>query len=161
VNALAETLLVEVKREGKVWQQRYERGKPIETIREVGKSSKTGTKITFKADPTIFSVTAYNFDVLSQRLRELAFLNSGLTIDIVDERDEKAEKTHSFRYEGGIRSFVEHLNKNKEPLHEAVITFSDVKDPSGDPKEDAKKERLDIALQWNDGYAEQIFCFTN
>ena len=161
VNALAETLLVEVKREGKVWQQRYARGAPVEPIREVGKSTKTGTKITFHADPTIFSVSSYNFEALSQRLRELAFLNPGLTIDIVDERDEKAEKRHSFRYEGGIRSFVEHLNKNKQPLNEAVITFADIKDPSGDAKEDAKKERLDVALQWNDGYAEQIFCFTN
>ena len=171
VNALSGELLVEVKREGKVWQQHYARGFPVEPIREVGRTTKTGTKITFKADPTIFSVAAYNFDAVSQRLRELAFLNPGLTIDIVDERGyesaradpalDKAERRHSFRYEGGIRSFVEHLNKNKEPLHEAVITFSDVKDPSGDLREDAKKERLDVALQWNDGYAEQIFCFTN
>jgi DNA gyrase subunit B len=161
VNALSERLEVETKREGKVWQQVYARGVPVETIREVGRSAKTGTKITFKADPQIFSVSAYNFDALSQRLRELAFLNSGLTIEVVDERDEKGERRHSFRYEGGIRSFVEHLNKNKLPLHESVITFSDVKDPSGDPLADAKKERLDVALQWNDGYTEQIFCFTN
>jgi len=161
VNALAVDLLVEVKREGKVWQQRYARGVPREPIREVGKSSKTGTKITFKADPEIFSVAAYNFDALSQRLRELAFLNSGVTIDVVDERDEKGARRHTFRYEGGIRSFVEHLNKNKEPLHDTVITFSDVKEATGDPVADAKNERLDVALQWNNGYAEQIFCFTN
>ena len=161
VNALAGSLEVEIKREGKVFQQNYARGVPLEPIREVGKTAKTGTKITFKADPEIFSVTSYNFDVLSQRLRELAFLNSGVAIDILDERDPKGEKKHQFRYDGGIRSFVEHLNKNKQPLHESVITFSDVKDPSGNAAVDAKKERLDVALQWNEGYAEQIFCFTN
>jgi DNA gyrase subunit B len=161
VNALAGSLEVEIKREGKVFQQDYARGVPLEPIREVGRTSKTGTKITFKADPEIFSVTSYNFDVLSQRLRELAFLNSGVAIDILDERDPKGEKKHQFRYDGGIRSFVEHLNKNKQPLHESVITFSDVKDPSGNAAVDAKKERLDVALQWNEGYAEQIFCFTN
>ncbi len=161
VNALAETLLVEVKREGKVWQQKYARGVPEVPIREVGKTAKTGTRITFHADPEIFSVTAYNFDALSQRLRELAFLNPGVTIDVVDERDEKGPKRHTFRYDGGIRSFVEHLNKNKEPVHDTVITFSDVRDATGDPVADAKNERLDVALQWNDGYLEQIFCFTN
>jgi DNA gyrase subunit B len=161
VNALAETLLVEVKREGKVWQQHYARGVPEHPIREVGRSTKTGTRITFHADPEVFSVTSYNFDALSQRLRELAFLNPGVTIDVVDERDEKGPKRHTFRYEGGIRSFVEHLNKNKQPIHDAVITFSDVRDATGDPVADAKNERLDVALQWNDGYAEQIFCFTN
>ncbi len=161
VNALAETLLVEVKREGKVWQQRYARGVPQERIREVGRTTKTGTRITFRADPEVFSVAAYNFDALSQRLRELAFLNPGVTIDVVDERDDKGPKRHTFRYDGGIRSFVEHLNKNKEPLHDAVITFSDVKDATGDAAADAKNERLDVALQWNNGYLEQIFCFTN
>jgi DNA gyrase subunit B len=161
VNALAATLLVEVKREGRVFQQRYARGVPQEPVREVGKTGKTGTTITFKADPDIFSVTSYNFDALSQRLRELAFLNSGVTIEAVDERDPKGEKKHVFRYEGGIRSFVEHLNKNKAPLHDAVITFSDVKNPTGDAAQDAKNERLDVALQWNEGYLEQIFCFTN
>jgi len=161
VNALAETLLVEVKREGKVWQQRYARGVPQEPIREVGRTAKTGTRITYHADPEVFSVASYNFDALSQRLRELAFLNPGVTIDVVDERDEKGPKRHTFQYGGGIRSFVEHLNKNKEPLHDTVITFSDVKDATGDAAADAKNERLDVALQWNNGYLEQIFCFTN
>ena len=161
VNALAGSLEVEIKREGKVFQQNYAKGVPLEPIQEVGKTTKTGTKITFKADPEIFSVTSYNFDVLSQRLRELAFLNSGVAIDILDERDPKGEKKHQFRYDGGIRSFVEHLNKNKQPLHESVITFADVKEPSGNTAVDAKKERLDVALQWNEGYSEQIFCFTN
>ncbi|MFN7989878.1 MAG: DNA topoisomerase (ATP-hydrolyzing) subunit B [Thermoanaerobaculia bacterium] len=161
VNALSSALDVEVRRDGRVWQQPYAQGKPVQPLREVGRTNKTGTKLTFKADPEIFSVTSYNFDALSQRLRELAFLNPGVTIEIVDERDEKGEKKHVFRYEGGISSFVDHLNKNREKLHESVIFFTDVKDPSGDPKVDAKGERLDVALQWNDGYQEQIYCFTN
>ncbi len=161
VNALAERLDVEIRREGKVWQQSYSRGVPQFSLREVGKTNKTGTKLTFRADPEIFSVTSYNFEALSQRLRELAFLNPGVTIEFIDERDEKGPKSHTFSYEGGIQSFVEHLNKNKQPLHEPVIMFTDIRDASGDPRQDAKKERLDIALQWNDSYAEQIFCFTN
>ncbi|MBL8112183.1 MAG: DNA gyrase subunit B, partial [Acidobacteria bacterium] len=161
VNALADRLDIEVKRDGKVYQQSYSQGVPLAPIREVGITTKTGTKITFHADPSIFSVSVYSFESLSQRLRELAFLNSGVAIDVVDERDPDGEKKHSYKYEGGIRSFVEHLNKNKQPLHESVITFSDIKNATGDPKEDAKHERLDVALQWNDGYTEQIFCFTN
>jgi DNA gyrase subunit B len=160
VNALSGRLDVEVKRDGKVWRQPYSKGVPQEPIAAVGKTVKTGTKITFKADPEIFSVSSYNFESLSQRLRELAFLNPGVSIDIVDER-EAVEKRHTFRYEGGIRSFVEHLNKNKAPLHDDVITFSDVKEATGDPVLDSKKERLDVALQWNEAYQEQIFCFTN
>ena len=161
VNALSSSLVVEVRREGRVWQQPYEKGKPMQPIREVGRTNKTGTKLTFLADPEIFSGRSYSFDALSQRLRELAFLNPGVTIEVVDERDEKGEKKHVFRYEGGISSFVDHLNKNRQKLHEAVIFFTDIKDASGDPKVDAKGERLDVALQWNDGYQEQIFCFTN
>lgn len=161
VNALSATLDVEIRRDGRVWQQPYAKGIPQEPLREVGRTNKTGTKITFRADQEIFSVTSYNFDALSQRMRELAFLNPGVAIEILDERDETGGKRHLFRYEGGISSFVEHLNKNRERLHENVIFFTDVKDPSGDPKADAKRERLDVALQWNDGYQEQIYCFTN
>ena len=161
VNALSSSLEVEVRREGRVWQQPYAKGKPLQPIREVGRTNKTGTKLTFQADPEIFSVRSYSFDALSQRLSELAFLNPGVTIEVVDERDEKGEKKHVFRYEGGISSFVDHLNKNREKLHESVIFFTDVKDATGDAKVDAKGERLDVALQWNDGYQEQIFCFTN
>ena len=138
VNALSSSLEVEIRREGRVWQQPYAKGKPLQPIREVGRTNKTGTKITFQADPEIFSVRSYSFDALSQRLRELAFLNPGVTIEVVDERDEKGEKKHVFRYEGGISSFVEHLNKNREKLHESVIFFTDVKDATGDPKVDAK-----------------------
>ncbi|KAA0253450.1 MAG: DNA topoisomerase (ATP-hydrolyzing) subunit B [Acidobacteria bacterium] len=159
VNALSERLDVEVRRGGSVWQQSYARGVPLAPVREVGRTNKTGTRIRFQADPQVFSVTSVNFDALSQRLRELAFLNSGVTIEILDERVEAGERSHTFRYEGGIRSFVEHLNRNKQPLHEPVITFSDVRE--GGEGARGNGERLDLALQWNDGYAEQVFCFTN
>jgi DNA gyrase subunit B len=158
VNALSETLEVEVKRDGKVHRQTYMRGKPQGPVEVVGRSKATGTKIRFKADPEIFSVTDYSFDALSQRLRELAFLNSGVRIDIHDER---TDKKHEFQYSGGILSFVEYLNKNKTPLHDRPIHFLDIRGGVGDVKADAEKERVEIAMQWNDGYADQIFTFTN
>src|SRR5215468_220284 len=158
VNALSKRLEVEVRRDGKVWQQTYEKGRPAAPIKAVGTSKKSGTKITFWADPEIFSVTQFHFDSLSQRLRELSFLNPGVRIQIVDER---TEKKHDFAYEGGIRSFVEHLNKAKQPIHDKVIFFQDVKGGTGDPKRDADKERVEVALQWNEGYAETTFAFTN
>jgi DNA gyrase subunit B len=158
VNALSKRLDVEVRRDGKVWQQAYERGRPVAPIKAVGTAKKTGTKITFWPDPDIFSVTEFHFDSLSQRLRELSFLNPGVAISI---RDERTEKKHDFAYEGGIKSFVEHLNKAKQPIHDKVIYFQDVKNSTGDPKRDADKERVEVALQWNEGYAETIFTFTN
>src|SRR5262249_39100618 len=158
VNALSRRLDVEVRREGKVWVQSYERGVPQGPIKTVGTSRKTGTRVTFWPDPEIFSVTEFHFDGLSQRLRELSFLNPGVRISIHDER---SEKKHDFAYEGGIRSFVEHLNKTKQPIHDKVILFQDIKGGVGDPKRDADKERVEVALQWNEGYAETIFTFTN
>ncbi len=158
VNALSKRLEVEVRRDGKVWQQAYEQGKPTNPIKNVGTSKKTGTKITFWADPKIFSVTEFHFDSLSQRLRELSFLNPGVRISILDER---TEKKHDFAYEGGIKSFVEHLNKAKQAIHDKVIFFQEVKGGTNDPKRDADKERVEIALQWNEGYAETLFTFTN
>jgi DNA gyrase subunit B len=158
VNALSKRLDVEVRREGKVWVQTYERGIPREPIRSTGTSRKTGTKITFWADPEIFSVTEFHFDSLSQRLRELSFLNPGVHILIHDER---TDKKHDFAYEGGIRSFVELLNKTKQPIHDKVIYFQDVRGGTGDPKRDADKERVEVALQWNEGYTETLFTFTN
>jgi DNA gyrase subunit B len=158
VNALSKRLEVEVRRDGKVWQQAYEQGKPVAPIKVVGTSKKTGTRVTFWADPKIFSVTEFHFDSLSQRLRELSFLNPGVRISILDER---TEKKHDFAYEGGIKSFVEHLNKTKQPIHDKVIFFQDVKKGTGDPKRDADKERVEVALQWNEGYAETLFTFTN
>jgi DNA gyrase subunit B len=158
VNALSRRLEVEVRRDGKVWQQAYEKGRPAAAIKAVGTAKKTGTKVTFWPDPEIFSVTEFHFDSLSQRLRELSFLNPGVAISI---RDERTEKKHDFAYEGGIRSFVEHLNKAKQPIHDKVIYFQDVKNGTGDPKRDADKEKVEVALQWNEGYAETIFTFTN
>jgi DNA gyrase subunit B len=158
VNALSRRLDVEVRRDGKVWQQSYERGRPTAPIKVVGTSKKSGTKITFWADPQIFSVTEFHFDSLSQRLRELSFLNPGVRISIVDER---TEKKHDFAYEGGIRSFVEHLNKAKQPIHDKVIFFQEIRGGTGDPRRDADKERVEVALQWNEGYAETLFSFTN
>jgi DNA gyrase subunit B len=158
VNALSKRLDVEVRREGKVWQQSYERGRPVAPIKAVGTARKTGTKITFWPDPEIFSVSEFHFDSLSQRLRELSFLNPGVAISI---RDERTEKRHDFAYEGGIKSFVEHLNKTKTPIHDKVIYFQDIKGGTGDPRRDADRERVEVALQWNDGYAETVFAFTN
>ena len=158
VNALSKRLDVEVRREGKVWQQSYEKGRPVAPIKAVGTSKKSGTKITFWADPEIFSVTEFHFDSLSQRLRELSFLNPGVKISIHDER---TEKKHDFAYEGGIKSFVEHLNKAKQPINDKVIFFQDIRNGTGDAKRDADKERVEVALQWNEGYAETLFTFTN
>ena len=158
VNALSKRLEVEVRREGKVWQQSYEQGRPTAPIKAVGTAKKTGTKVTFWPDPEIFSVTEFHFDSLSQRLRELSFLNPGVGISI---RDERTDKKHDFAYEGGIKSFVEHLNKTKNPIHDKVIFFQDIKGGTGDPRRDADKERVEVALQWNDGYSETIFTFTN
>lgn len=158
VNALSKRLEVEVRREGKVWVQAYERGVPQAPVKTTGTSKKTGTKVTFWPDPQIFSVNEFHFDSLSQRLRELSFLNPGVAISIKDER---TEKKHDFAYEGGIRSFVEHLNKTKQPIHDKVIYFQDIRGGTGDPKRDADKERVEVALQWNDGYSETLFTFTN
>ncbi|MFC1699171.1 DNA topoisomerase (ATP-hydrolyzing) subunit B [Candidatus Omnitrophota bacterium] len=149
VNALAEWLEVEVKRDGKVYHQRYERGRTASKLTVVGKSAKTGTKVTFKPDKEIFGAKVkYSFDILAQRLRELAFLNQGINIILEDEPHEKRSE---FKFTGGLSSFVEHLNKNKNPLHKKVVYFTKEKD-------DVKVE---IALQYNDGYAENIFTYAN
>lgn len=120
VNALSEWLEVKIDRDGRVYHQRYEKGKTVSSLTVIGKTKKTGTTVTFKPDRTIFQTTQFSFDVLSDRLRELAFLNKGIEIII---RDEKTEKEHVFKYKGGIASFVEHLNKNKTPVHRKIISF--------------------------------------
>jgi len=158
VNALSSRLEVEIRRDGKVWFQAYEKGAPAAPVKATGASKKTGTKVRFWPDPGIFSVTEFHFEQLSQRLRELSFLISGVAISIVDER---TDKRHDFYYEGGIKSFVEHLNKAKTPIHDKVVFLWDVKNGTGDPKRDADKERIEVALQWNQGYAETIYAFTN
>ncbi len=148
VNALSEWLEVEVRRDEKVYHQRYERGKTVSKLTVIGKAKTTGTKITFKADKEIFKSIEYSYDVLSQRLRELAFLNKGLEISLKDERHEKESL---FKFSGGIMSFVEYLNTNKNPLHNKVVYF----------EKENEGIFLEVALQYNDGYAENIFSFAN
>jgi DNA gyrase subunit B len=148
VNFLSEWLELEIHRDGYVWRQRYERGVPAAAIERGEKTPKRGTRVSFKADSEIFSVTEMNYETLSQRLRELAFLNSGVAIAIQDER---SEKKHEFCYQGGIVSFVKDLNKNRTPLHDEPIFIRDERDG----------EAVEIALQWNEGYTENLYCFTN
>src|SRR5947207_9385315 len=148
VNFLSEWLELEIHRDGFVWRQRYERGVPVAVIERGEKTAKRGTNVSFKPDSEIFSVREMNYETLSQRLRELAFLNSGVFIAIADER---SEKHHDFCYEGGIVSFVQDLNRAKTPLQEPPIFIRDEKDG----------EAVEIALQWNEGYSENIYCFTN
>src|SRR6266404_6312685 len=148
VNALSEWVNLEIWRGGKVYVQSYKRGVPAEPLENTGHTDRRGTKVSFKPDDKIFETTEFNFDVLSQRLRELAFLNRGVLITIEDER---TDKKHEFHYTGGIVSFVEHLNKNKTALHDKVIYFEGVRDGID----------LQIAMQYNDSYQEQIFTFAN
>ncbi len=154
VNALSETLELEVHREGKVWRQTYHVGVPETAIQSYGTSDRTGTQVRFLPDPDIFSVLEFNFDSLSQRLRELAFLNRGVLIDI---RDERSGKEKQFCYDGGIRSFVDHLNRNKTPLHPEPIYLTHARIS----EEGGTEETVEIALQWTDGYQEQVYCFAN
>ena len=148
VNALSEWLEVEIKQNGTVYQQRYERGTPTAPLAIVGKTKGRGTKITFKPDSEVFEILEFSWDILVQRLRELAFLNRGLKISLLDER---TEKNQEFHYSGGIVSFVEHLNKNKTPVHPKPVYISGEK---GDVI-------VEIALQYNDGYSETIYTYAN
>lgn len=148
VNALSEWLQVEVRRDGKTYHQRYVRGKTVSKLTVIGKSRAAGTKVIFKADKEIFNSIDYSYDTLSQRLRELAFLNKGLEITLHDERQDKQTE---FKFSGGIISFVEYLNKNKNSLHHKVIYFEKEKEGM----------RLEAALQYNDGYSENLFSFAN
>ena len=151
VNALSEVCEVEVKREGHVWKQRYERGKTVTGLEIAGDytGEGTGTKIYFKPDATIFEDMEYDFDTLSQRLRELAFLNKGIRISLEDQRPEG--KTEEYFYEGGIKSFVAYLNRNKETIQKEPVYFEKKKDDIS----------VEIALQYNDTYNENIFSFAN
>ena len=148
VNALSEWLDVEIKQNGQVWEQHFKCGIPAGPLTLVGKTKSRGTKITFKPDAEIFETTEFNCDTLSQRLRELAFLNKGLQINITDERSSEEQ---TFIYSGGIVSFVEHLNKNKTPLHPKPIYITKEKDGIS----------VEVALQYNDSYSETIYSFAN
>ena len=148
VNALSETLTAEIRRDGSVHQIDFVRGETVSPLKVTGKSRKNGTKITFKPDTEIFTETEFSFDVLSQRLRELSFLNAGLKISILDERN---DKSHDFQYKGGIVSFVQHLNRNKTPLHAKPVLVEGEKDGV----------HVEVALQYNDAYQETVFSFVN
>ncbi|NUM88439.1 MAG: DNA topoisomerase (ATP-hydrolyzing) subunit B [Bdellovibrionales bacterium] len=148
VNALSEELRVEIYQNGKVFEQTFERGKVASKLSTIGKTEKTGTSVTFKPDPEIFETIEYNHDTLANRLRELAFLNKGLTILFEDEKNGKNEK---YYYEGGIRSYVEYLNRTKNRLHDEIIYFTGAKD----------NVEVEIAIQWNDTYSETLLSFTN
>jgi DNA gyrase subunit B len=155
VNAVSEWLKMEIRREGHVHFQEYRAGAPEGRLAVIGDTEKTGTKMTFKPDTSIFTITDFQYDILASRLRELSFLNAGFFITLTDERDGGRKET--FQYKGGIREFVEHLNKAKEPVNDKVIALvaehalENGSDPLG----------VELALQWNASYQEQIFCYTN
>lgn len=151
VNALSEWLEVTVWRNGKEFFQKYRRGVPESKVEIIGRTNKSGTKVVFKPDKKIFRDINFSFDILSKRLRELAFLNKGITIEISDARIGKEKRYHKFQFEGGIISFIKYLNRNKTPLHKDPIYFEE------------KKEELEVevAIEYNEGYAENIFAFVN
>jgi DNA gyrase subunit B len=148
VNALSDWLDLEIWRDGQVWEQEYERGKPKTKLTVTGKTRKTGTKVTFHPDADIFSTTQFSYDTLAQRLRELAFLNKGLKITLQDER---TGKNAEFRFSGGIAEFVKHLNRGKHVLHDSPIYMEGKRDTV----------EIEVAVQYNDGYAENVFSFAN
>ncbi|MCB9758117.1 MAG: DNA gyrase subunit B, partial [Candidatus Omnitrophica bacterium] len=151
VNALSDWLEVEIKRDGKIYHQRYERGKTASKLSVVGKTKGTGTKVTFKPDRTIFKQThVFSYDVLAKRLRELSFLNSGLKIKLCDYRGEK-EKENTYYYKGGIKEFIHYLNTDKTVLHDKIVYFTREKD----------NIVIEVAMQYNNSYSENVLSFAN
>src|ERR1700676_3889140 len=148
VNALSDRLELEISRDGAVWEQSYEKGKPTTKLKQTGKTRKTGTQITFHPDPSIFDKTSFSYDTLATRLREYAFLNKGLKVTLNDERSEKSAE---FRFTGGIAEFVKHINRGKTTLHDSPIYMEGKKG----------NVEMEIALQYNDTYGENVFAFAN
>jgi len=148
VNALSDFLELEIQRDGAVWEQSYEKGKPTSKLKQTGKTRKTGTKVKFHPDPSIFEKIAFSYDTLATRLREYAFLNKGLKITLNDERTEKSTE---FRFTGGITEFVKHLNRGKTTLHDSPIYMEGKRG----------NVEMEIALQYNDTYGENVFAFAN
>jgi len=148
VNALSETLELTVYREGYVWKQTYKMGEPVAPLEKTTKTDKTGTELRFLPSTEIFSDTEFHYDILAKRLRELSFLNSGVRIELYDEISNKQDV---FEYEGGIKSFVEHLGRKKTPLHPTVVYFTST----------VNDIQVELAMQWTDSYQESVFCFTN
>lgn len=148
VNALSETLKMTIHRQGKQWYQEYKMGNPVAPLEAIGESNLTGTEIRFFPSSEIFSDTTFHFDILLHRIRELAFLNSGIHILIEDKRD---EKKNEFQFDGGIKAFVGYLNQKKQPIHEKIFFMQTTRDDVG----------IEIAMQWNNSYQESIYCFTN
>src|SRR5579875_3799479 len=152
VNALSDSLELEIWREGYTWMQSFARGEPLGKLQKGGKTNKRGTKVTFHPDPQIFDVTEYNYDTLANRLRELSFLNKGLLITLSDERSDKRQE---FQYNGGIAEFVKHLNRNKQVLHGKPIAMEGAREIAGGTLQ------MEIAVQYNDSYTETVFSFAN
>src|SRR5689334_11966950 len=148
VNALSDYLQLTVFRDGKIHRQEYHLGEPAAPLATAGETQERGTVIRFRPSAKIFSNITFNYEVLAKRLRELSFLNSGVRIDLVDERENKSD---IFKHEGGLQAFVKHLNRTRTPIHETVLWFKTQDGPIA----------VEVAMQWNDSYQESMFCYTN